>query len=462
MKVKRMQRNDSQLALEIAQRVKERGGRAMYVGGLVRDAVRGDESGSKDIDIEVYGLTPDELRETLAEVGEVYVKGASFGVFGLRHSEIDIAMPRQEHCIGRGHKDFEVFVDPFLSFEKAAVRRDFTINAMMQDVLTGEIIDPFGGREDLARGVLRHVSPVTFPEDALRVFRCAQFASRFGYAVHPETMELMRGIDVTHLSHERVMSELEKALMKAERPSLFFQVLRDCGQLSAFFPESERLIGVKQNPQFHPEGDVWNHTLMVIDQAAALRSQTKFPLYYMLSALMHDLGKITSSQVQEDGRITSYMHPEAGVPLAQAQLKRLTNDRKMTDYVLNMVLMHMRPCTLANGNSRLKKSRAMFDESVCPEDLILLAMADAFGCGVNRHFGAWPYLKERLEDYREIMRRPMIGGQDLIAAGYRPGTQFREMIDRAKQLHFSGLDCERVLQQLRAEYPLHAEKTTEN
>ena len=96
------------------------------------------------------------------------------------------------------------------------------------------------------------------------------------------------------------------------------------------------------------------------------------------------------------------------------------------------------------------------------EDLILLAMADAFGCGVNRHFGAWPYLKERLEDYREIMRRPMIGGQDLIAAGYRPGTQFREMIDRAKQLHFSGLDRERVLQQLRAEYPLHTEKTTEN
>ena len=447
-----MRQNDSALAIEIAQRVRERGGRAMYVGGLVRDTVWGRVSGGKDIDIEVYGLTPDALRNVLAEVGEVYVKGAFFGVFGLRHSEIDVAMPRQEHCTGRGHKDFDVFVDPFLPYEKAASRRDFTINAMMQDVLTGEIIDPFGGREDLAKGILRHVSDDSFPEDALRVFRCAQFAARFGFDVHPDTMELMRGIDVSQLSHERIMSELEKALMKAERPSLFFETLCACGQLSFFFPEIERLIGVEQNPAFHPEGDVWNHTMMVLDQAARLRDHAKFPLYYMLSALMHDLGKITSSQVQEDGRITSYMHPEAGVALAQDQLKRLTNDAKLTAYVLNMVLMHMRPCTLANGNSRHKKSRAMFDESVCPEDLILVAMADAFGCGKNRHFGAWPYLRERLEDYYEIMQQPMVSGQDLIAAGYRPGTQFKEMLSRARQLHFAGLSKDKVLQQLQGEF----------
>ena len=447
-----MRSNDSQLAVQIAERVKLRGGRAMYVGGLVRDAVLGSASGGKDIDIEVYGLSPDQLREALAEVGEVYVKGASFGVFGLRHSEIDVAMPRREHCTGRGHKDFEVFVDPFLPYEKAASRRDFTINAMMQDVLTGEIIDPFDGRGDLERGILRHVSPESFPEDALRVFRCAQFAARFGFKVHPETMELMRGIDVSQLSHERIMGELEKALLKADRPSLFFETLRTCGQLNFFFPEIERLIGVEQNPAFHPEGDVWTHTMMVLDQAAKLREQAKFPLYYMLSALMHDLGKITSSQVQADGRITSYMHPEAGVPLAQAQLKRLTNDAKLTAYVLNMVLMHMRPCTLANGNSRHKKSRAMFDESVCPEDLILVAMADAFGCGKNRHFGAWPYLQERLADYREIMQQPMVTGQDLIAAGYRPGEQFKIMLDRAKQLHFAGLSKEKALQQLRGEF----------
>lgn len=448
-----MHRNETELAVLIAEKVRECGGRAMYVGGLVRDSVRGEISSSKDIDIEVYGLTPEQLRDVLSEVGEVYVKGASFGVFGLRHSDIDIAMPRREQCIGRGHKDFEVFVDPFLSFEKAAERRDFTINAMMQDVLTGEIIDPFGGREDLDAGVLRHVSDSTFAEDALRVFRCAQFAARFGFAVHPDTMVLMRSIDVRALSIERVMSEMEKALMKAERPSLFFEVLRDCGQLDVFFPEIRQLIGVEQNPAFHPEGDVWTHTMMVLDQAARLRDQAKHPLYFMVACLMHDLGKITSSQVQEDGRITSYMHPEAGVPLAEAQLKRLTNDNKLTAYVLNMVLMHMRPCTLANGNSRHRKSRAMFDESVSPEDLILVSMADAYGCGKNRHFGAFEYLNERLQDYYDILKQPMVGGQDLIAAGYRPGQQFKQMIARARQLHFSGIEKEKVLQQLTKEFP---------
>ena len=455
-----MQNNEAVLAEQIAQIVHRRGGRAMYVGGLVRDRVMGIPSGSKDVDIEVYGLTPDQLRDALSEVGEVFAKGASFGVFGLRHSDIDIAMPRREQCTGRGHKDFDVFVDPFLSYEKAAMRRDFTINAMMQDVLTGEVIDPYDGRGDLQRGVLRHVSPDSFPEDALRVFRCAQFAARFGFEIAPDTMQLMRGIDVSQLSHERIMGELEKALLKADRPSLFFETLRECGQLRTFFPEIERLIGVKQNPQFHPEGDVWVHTMLVLDQAAALRSHAKHPLYFMLSALMHDLGKITSSQVQEDGRITSYMHPEAGVPLAEAQLQRLTNDSKLTAYVLNMVLMHMRPCTLAAGNSKPKKSRAMFDESACPEDLILLSMADAFGCGDNRHFGAWPYLQQRLEDYYTILKQPMIGGQDLIRAGYKPGQQFRSMLQRARQLHFAGLEKSVALRQLMGEFPL--EKTQED
>ncbi|MDO4357138.1 MAG: HD domain-containing protein [Clostridia bacterium] len=448
-----MPSNDILLAERIAREVSRRGGRVLYVGGLVRDRLMGLPE-DKDVDIEVYGLSPDELRDVLAGVGDVYMKGASFGVFGLRHSEIDVAMPRQERCTGRGHRDFSVYVDPFLPVERAAARRDFTVNAILQDVLTGEIIDPFDGRSDLRRGVLRHVTDQSFPEDPLRVFRAAQFAARFEFAVADETMALMQTIDVSQLSHERVFSELEKALLRAAHPSLFFDVLQRCGQLGAFFPEIQRMRGVEQNPRFHPEGDVWIHTMQVLDQAAALRDQAKHPLYFMLSALMHDLGKVTSSQVQDDGRITSYMHPEAGVPLAEQQLRRLTSDAKLIAYVLNMVLLHMRPCTLAAGNSRPKKTRMMFDASVCPEDLILLARADAFGCGDNRRFGAGPYLEERLRDYYETIRQPMVTGQDLIRAGYRPGEQFRDMLNFARQLHFSGQDKAQALKQLMGEYPL--------
>ncbi len=448
-----MQSNDILLAEQIAREVRRRGGRVLYVGGLMRDRLMGLPE-DKDVDVEVYGLSPDELQSVLSGVGDVYTKGASFGVFGLRHSDIDVAMPRRERCTGRGHKDFAVSVDPFLPVEKAAARRDFTVNAILQDVLTGEIIDPFDGRGDLRRGVLRHVSDQSFPEDPLRVFRAAQFAARFEFAIAGETMALMRAIDVSQLSRERVFAELEKALLKARQPSRFFDALRRCGQLEAFFPEIQRMQGVEQNPQFHPEGDVWVHTMQVLDQAAALRDRAKHPLYFMLSALMHDLGKITSSQVQADGRITSYMHPEAGVPLAEQQLRRLTSDAKLTAYVRNMVLLHMRPCTLAAGNSRLKKSRMLFDASVCPEDLILLAQADAFGCGSNRRFGAGPYLEARLRDYYQIIQQPMVTGQDLIRAGYRPGKAFKDMLSLARQLHFSGLDRERALRQLMGEYPL--------
>lgn len=178
--------------------------------------------------------------------------GASFGVYGLRGYDIDIAMPRQEEATGRGHKDFKIYVDPFLGTYKAAMRRDFTINAMMQDVLTGEIIDHFGGQEDLKKGVLRHVNPHTFAEDPLRVLRAAQFAARFSFSIAPETIELSQTMDLTTLAHERVMSELEKALLKAAHPSIFFEQMHKMNQLDDWFLHLTQLIGVKQPKKYPP------------------------------------------------------------------------------------------------------------------------------------------------------------------------------------------------------------------
>ena len=274
--------HDKEIVARLARRVSDAGGRVYYVGGCVRDALMG--SVSKDLDVEVHGLTPAALEEILDTLGERVSIGESFGIYAIKGCGVDIAMPRKEHLRGRGHRDFDVIVDPDLGAREAARRRDFTVNAMMRDALTGELVDPFHGRRDLKRGVLRHVDDETFPEDPLRVLRAAQFASRFGFRVAKETMRLCSAMDLTALSKERVMLELEKALLQAEHPSVFFETLREMNQLRPWFSEVADLIGVPQNPRFHTEGDVWNHTMLVLDAAAQYRERAGRPLGLMLAA----------------------------------------------------------------------------------------------------------------------------------------------------------------------------------
>ena len=441
---------DLALSVEIARRVAASGGRAMYVGGMVRDGLSGVTC--KDIDIEVYGLMPEKLRAILSGFGKVIEKGASFGVFGIEHTGLDIAMPRRERCMGRKHTDFEVSVDPGLSFEAATKRRDLTINAMMRDVLTGELVDLWGGQGDLSAHIIRHVSDETFPEDALRVFRACQFAARLEARIAPETVALCRSMDVREISRERVFDETCKALMKADRPSVFFRALRGMDHLKEFFPEVEACIGVQQNPEYHPEGDVFEHTMLVLDCAAALRDRARWPLGFMLSALLHDLGKAVTTTTREDGKIVSYGHEVEGLPLCERQLGRLTNQTRLIEYVKNMTWLHMRPNILARNHSHKKKTRVMFDLSVCPEDLILLSRADASG-KLDRPYDEMNerFLNERLADYREVAARPMVTGADLVAAGIAPGPELGERLKRARELHFSGLDREHALRQVLAE-----------
>lgn len=438
---------DLALARALAMKVKDAGGRAMFVGGFVRDGLTGVDC--KDIDVEVYGVEPRELRAILKELGEVVEKGASFGVYGLAHSNIDVAMPRKERRVGDRHTDFDVSVDPQLSFEAASMRRDFTINAMMRDVLTGELVDLWGGEADLKARRIRHVNDATFPEDALRVFRAAQFAARLEAAIAPETVKLCASMDVTRLSVERVFDELCKALLKAKKPSVFFRALREMGHLEEYFPEVAACIGVQQNPAYHPEGDVFEHTMLVLDCAAQLRERARWPLGFMVAALVHDLGKPICTEVQADGKITSYGHEVKGLPVCEAQLRRLTNQGKLIEYAKNMMWLHMRPNVLAYCRSKKKKTRQLFDLSVCPEDLILLSRADASGkLDAPYDEGNEAFLRERLEDYRALMARPMVTGKDLLAAGLKPGPEMGKWLERARQLHFSGLDKKRALRQV--------------
>lgn len=439
---------DIEMARSVAGRVAELGGRTFYVGGFVRDALIHREN--KDVDIEIHGVMPGDVEKILDSLGQRLTMGESFGIFGLKGYSLDIAMPRKEKQRGSGHRDFDVSVDPFIGTEKAALRRDFTINALMQDVLTGEIVDHFHGREDLDKGVIRHVNDETFAEDPLRVLRAAQFAARFGFTVADETVDICRRMDLTALSRERIDGELRKALLKAQKPSIFFETLRRMNQLSDWFPELEALIGVEQNPKHHAEGDVWTHTMMVLDAAVNFREQAENPLGFMLAAITHDFGKAVCTEVVK-GEIHAYGHEIKGLPLAERFLSRITNERKLIEYALNLTEHHMRPNTAAGAGSSIKSTNKMFDQAIDPAALIGIALADDLG-----KISAQPtephdkFLYDRLAIYREFMARPAVMGRDLIQAGLKPDQDFTEILAYAHKLHLAGVNKENALKQVLA------------
>ena len=436
---------ETKLARAIAEAVSARGGVCYYVGGYVRDALLGIEN--KDIDMEVHGVSPSVLEDILKDFGEVITIGASFGIYNLKGCSLDIAMPRKETARGTGHRDFDVFVDPFIGTEKAALRRDFTINALMQNVLTGEITDHFGGRDDLEKGVIRHVNDSSFAEDPLRVLRAAQFAARFDFEIAEETVELCSSMDLTTLSKERIETELEKALLKADKPSVFFEILRKMNQLDYWFKELKDVIGVPQNPQFHAEGDVWTHTMMVLDQATKYRDKAENPKGFMLAALCHDYGKAVCTQVV-DGRIRSIGHETEGLPLVEAFLNRITSETKLINYVLNLCALHMKPNALAAMNAGVKSTNKMFDQAQDPTALVYMAMADNYGRimanGITPHED---FLFQRLEIYKDVMSKPFVQGRDLIESGLEPNEKFSEYLDYAHKLRLAGVDKESALKQ---------------
>jgi len=388
----------------IAEAVVEAGGRTYFVGGCVRDRLMGREN--KDIDIEVHGVSVRALEAILDGLGERTTMGASFGIMGLRHYDLDIAMPRSEKATGRGHKDFEVFVDPFIGEERAAMRRDFTMNALMEDVLTGEVLDFFGGREDIAAGRIRHVSDATFAEDPLRVFRAAQFAARFNFTVAEETTAISATMAVEALASERVMGELEKALLKAARPSIFFRELEKMGQLNPWFEELAVL----------PRDD-WRRVMAGLDGAAAVRSETSRPLDFMLAAACAGFAP----------------------PAAKRFLARLTNAAEATRYVLNMAQRHGEMGALLAADPGEAAWMAFFDGTACPEDLILLERATR-GDGTPDWPGIEDHLRETVALYRHRMALPHVMGRDLVEAGVRPGPEMGRALAYAHGLRLAGVD----------------------
>jgi tRNA nucleotidyltransferase (CCA-adding enzyme) len=426
--------------VEIARAVAAAGGRALLVGGYVRDKLRGEES--KDLDVEVFGLDLAALERTLARFGEVIAVGRAFGVLQIKGLTIDFSLPRRDSKVAVGHKGFEIAFDPGLDFASAARRRDLTINSIGLDPLSGEILDPHGGRADLERRLLRATDPSHFSEDPLRGLRVAQFAARFEMAVDPELDLLCGELDLSELSAERVLGEWRKLLLKGVRPSVGLEFLRRTGLLR-FTPELASLIGVPQDPEWHPEGDCWVHNQLVVDEAARLRDGGPDDEALMFGALLHDVGKPPTT-VSENGRVRSPSHDVRGVELAASFLERMRAPNELVTRVGALVEHHLAPALFVKQGSTAKGYRRLARKlgaaGASAELLVRVARADHLGRttdeAVRRVF---PAGDEFLAKTRElsIERRPpkdVVLGRHLVARGMKPGVEFGEILERCREV----------------------------
>jgi tRNA nucleotidyltransferase (CCA-adding enzyme) len=434
----------------LARAIHDAGGRALLVGGCVRDALMGRTA--KDWDLEVYQLAPERLREILDRFGTVNVVGEAFTVYKLG-ADLDVSIPRRERKAGRGHRGFVIEGDPSMSVEEATRRRDFTINAILQDPLTGEVIDPFAGQKDIAARVLRAVAAETFVEDSLRVLRAAQFAARFEFEIAPETVELCRTMDLTDLPAERVWGELEKLLLQSQRPSIGLNWLSKLGALPQVFPEIQTLIDVPQDPEWHPEGDVFVHTLLAVDRARELIDDLPYArqVTVMLGALAHDFGKPPTTQFLE-GRWRSRGHEEAGVEPASRFLDRI-NIHTIDGYdvrkqVISLVREHLKPGEFYKKRDEVGEGAFRRLARRCEPDLLYrVAKADSLGRNAdwvprNQWYGAeaqdWFLQRARELDVEKRPPDPLLLGRHLLELGLQPGPAIGEITRAVYEMQLDG------------------------
>ncbi|HEY8562639.1 MAG TPA: HD domain-containing protein [Pyrinomonadaceae bacterium] len=434
--------------IELARLVADRGGRAMLVGGCVRDQLMG--IAPKDWDLEVYGIEPLHLRELLNNFGEVNAVGEAFTVYKIGQ-DVDVSLPRRERKTGRGHRGFVVEGDKDMSFEEAARRRDFTINAIMQDALSGELVDCYDGRRDIKNKILRVVAPETFAEDSLRVLRAAQFAARFAFDIEAETRELCRAIDLTDLPKERIWGELEKLLLKSEKPSIGLRCFYDLRIAEQLFPELVALVGVPQEKEWHPEGDVDVHTLMVVDEARLLIDDLEYAkkVTVMLAALCHDFGKPATTEFF-DGRWRSHGHDEAGVEPTLSFLDRLgvftLDGYDVRSQIVQLVRYHLAPGMFYKnppGDGAFRRLARKVETDL----LYRVAKADSLGRNpewlpAEKRFKAeaQEWFIERVRALRIERAAPpaILMGRHLIDLGLNPSPKFKTILDAVYEKQLDG------------------------
>lgn len=447
------------------------GVRVNIVGGIVRDRLMGKKS--KDIDTEVFGLTQEQLSRELDKIADqtnstTGTVGESFGVTKFRfgkseHDEIDFALPRTEQKTGEGHKGFEVVIDPFMTDEEAASRRDFTVNSMALNS-KGQLIDPFGGKSDLERGILRHVSDKAFSDDPLRVLRGFSQSGRFNLKAHPETVRLAKEVKHTfdELPKERVFGELSKWAKKSQKPSAGLRFLEESEWIENF-PALNALRKTPQNPKYHPEGDVWEHTLHVSDEAARIAKEKRYSEdrteAVVISALLHDIAKPqTTFRVDSQGNRVepsrtsaddghewvSPKHPQEGGEVARKMLKDMKAPNDLIEKVVFLTEAHMWHNSLQEVTTpAVKRMMIKLDEKgLSMDDLATLVEADHSGRPpLPRRLPA--KMKEALRVASEIgeikkATKPLVGGKELIGLGVKPGPKMGAILREISEAQIDG------------------------
>ena len=443
----------------ICQAVNSAGGRAMLVGGTVRDMLLGIPP--KDFDIEVSWIYPEHLEEIVKSLDpdSFGARGKQFEVMNARFGEwsVDISIPRWDSKCAPGHKGFVISGDPFMSMEDAARRRDFTVNSMGFNPLNGELADFFGGRKDLNEKILRATDTVLFRDDPLRVLRAMQFAGRFGFSVEPETMAVciyMTGQnEFAELPSARIGEEWRKLLLQSPRPSVGLEVGLATGAFHVLHPELVKLVGCPQNPVWHPEGSVWNHTLMTTDEAAELvrfyRLTGDPALVGMVSALGHDLGKPATTKF-EDGRWKSKGHDSAGIMPARDFLSRMQFGNDVNERVQALIREHLAPVNIAQVPHRAGRESAVrkLANRLAPatiDQLALVSEADQRGRAVTLDkVDGVDEMLEIAEKFNITDGKPfkILTGRHLIdRLGWEPypkGVRFQPILETVFQAQLDG------------------------
>lgn len=425
------------------------GGRPFVVGGAVRDALLGLPV--TDYDLEVFGLAAEELGRVLETHGHVNAVGESFTVLKLSGlpgvaGAVDVSLPRRDSKVGPGHRGIAVSGDPFLPVEEAARRRDFTVNALLLEPESGEVLDPHGGRADLQSRTLRAVDAETFGEDPLRALRAVQMAARFEMVVEPATARLCASMPLAELPAERVFGEMEKLLLKARSPSIGLKLLGEWALLFVVAPPLVPLATTPQDPEWHPEGDVWTHTLLAVDQAVPLVADLDRPraLSVMLGTLCHDLGKPATTTF-ERGRIRSPGHEEAGVGPTLALLDRW-NVHTLDGYdvraqVVGLVANHLKPGMLYDARDRVSDGAVRRLARRCEPDLLVrVARADCLGRTGDFPPVAMDWFAERVRAL-DVARRPpepLLRGRHLLEMGLAPGPRVGRILQEVYERQLEG------------------------